>query len=59
MAQLAGRARLVAEAALDRGRGVVEVGGLLPFIPGDLLKLAAAALALPGAWVLLRRGEVR
>ncbi len=24
MAQLAGRARLVAEAALDRGRGVVE-----------------------------------
>lgn len=34
-------------------------GGLLPFIPGDLLKLAAAALALPGAWALLRRGEVR
>jgi len=34
-------------------------GGLLPFIPGDLLKLAAAAFALPGAWALLRRGEVR
>ncbi|MGH7394068.1 MAG: biotin transporter BioY [Candidatus Methylomirabilales bacterium] len=34
-------------------------GGLLPFIPGDLLKLAAAALALPGAWALVRRGAAR
>lgn len=33
--------------------------GLLPFIPGDLLKLAAAAFALPGAWILVGRGDVR
>lgn len=29
--------------------------GLLPFIPGDLLKLAAAASALPVGWALVRR----
>jgi len=29
--------------------------GLLPFIPGDLLKLALAALLLPAGWRLLRR----
>ena len=28
--------------------------GLLPFIPGDLLKLALAGAALPGAWRLVR-----
>jgi len=28
--------------------------GLLPFIPGDLAKIALAALALPGAWSWLR-----
>lgn len=50
--QTATRVSTLAEATVPRG-------GLLPFIPGDLLKLAAAALALPGAWVLLRRGEVR
>lgn len=33
--------------------------GLLPFIPGDLIKLAAAAVALPGAWALVRRGGLR
>ena len=33
--------------------------GFLPFIPGDLLKLAAAALVLPGAWALVRRGGAR
>ena len=30
-------------------------GGLYPFIGGDAVKLVAAALALPGAWVLVRR----
>ena len=29
--------------------------GLWPFIPGDLLKIALATGALPGAWVLIRR----
>lgn len=29
--------------------------GLLPFIPGDLLKLVLATLALPGGWALVRR----
>ena len=28
--------------------------GLIPFIPGDLVKMALAALALPGAWRLVR-----
>jgi len=31
--------------------------GMLPFLPGDAVKLAAAALALPGAWGLARPGE--
>jgi biotin transport system substrate-specific component len=30
-------------------------GGLLPFIIGDLLKLALAAVVLPSAWRLVRR----
>ena len=29
--------------------------GLLPFIPGDLLKIALAALALPGGWILMHQ----
>jgi biotin transport system substrate-specific component len=29
--------------------------GLIPFIPGDLVKMVLAALALPGAWRLVRR----
>ncbi len=29
--------------------------GLLPFIPGDLIKIAIAALVLPGAWSLVGR----
>ena len=29
--------------------------GLYPFIPGDALKLVAAALALPAAWRIVRR----
>jgi biotin transport system substrate-specific component len=30
------------------------VKGMLPFIPGDLLKIAFAAIALPGGWALVR-----
>lgn len=33
------------------------VGGLLPFIAGDLIKVALAAIALPGGWMLVRRGR--
>lgn len=29
--------------------------GLFPFLPGDALKIALAALALPGAWSLVQR----
>ncbi|HEX6289009.1 MAG TPA: biotin transporter BioY [Herpetosiphonaceae bacterium] len=29
--------------------------GVYPFLPGDLLKIAIAALVLPGAWALVRR----
>jgi biotin transport system substrate-specific component len=31
------------------------VDGVYPFVPGDLVKLYLAALALPGAWALVRR----
>jgi biotin transport system substrate-specific component len=33
--------------------------GLLPFIPGDLIKLVVAAILLPTAWAFVRsfRGE--
>lgn len=37
---------------------VVETG-LLPFIAGDLLKVALAALLLPSAWALVGRGHER
>ncbi len=33
----------------------VAAAGLLPFLPGDALKLALASAALPGAWALLGR----
>jgi biotin transport system substrate-specific component len=37
------------------GWGRVVALGLAPFVVGDLLKLALAALALPGGWALLGR----
>lgn len=49
--------RVVGGVALGWERAVTL--GLLPFIPGDLIKLAAAAVALPGAWALVRRGGLR
>lgn len=30
---------------------------VLPFLPGDAIKIALAALALPGGWALLRAGR--
>ena len=33
------------------------VKGMVPFIPGDLLKIALAAVALPGGWALVRRHD--
>jgi biotin transport system substrate-specific component len=35
------------------------VQGMFIFIPGDLVKIAIAALALPGGWALARRGGER
>lgn len=31
------------------------LGGMLPFIPGDLFKLVVAALLLPSAWAIVRK----
>jgi biotin transport system substrate-specific component len=39
------------------GAGHVLAAGLLPFIPGDLLKLALAAALLPSGWALLGRAQ--
>lgn len=39
--------------------GAVFAAGLLPFVPGDVIKAALAALAFPAAWRLARRGEPR
>ncbi|HEU4322043.1 MAG TPA: biotin transporter BioY [Roseiflexaceae bacterium] len=46
--------------ALILVRGSADLGALLgsavlPFLPGDALKIMLAALALPGGWALLRR----
>jgi biotin transport system substrate-specific component len=30
-------------------------GGVVPFLPGDAVKIAIAAVALPGTWALVRR----
>ena len=35
--------------------GTVFQSGLYPFVIGDLVKIVAAALALPSGWLLLRR----
>src|ERR671921_1757190 len=39
--------------------GTALIQGMLIFIPGDLVKIAIAALALPGGWALARRGGDR
>jgi biotin transport system substrate-specific component len=35
------------------GAGRVLETGLLPFIPGDLLKVVLAAVVLPSGWALI------
>lgn len=35
--------------------GTALLQGMLPFLPGDLLKIALAGLLLPGGWALVRR----
>ena len=42
-------------AATGFGAGDVLAKGLLPFVPGDLLKLAVAAILLRAGWGLVRR----
>ncbi len=46
---------LPADAAAAWGCADVWQCGLLPFIPGDLVKLIAVSLAVPAGWVLLDR----
>lgn len=38
---------------------IALVQGMLIFIPGDLIKIAIATLALPGGWALVRRNRDR
>lgn len=43
-------------------KGTLPIAALLsasvyPFIPGDLIKIAIAALALPGGWTIVRRAR--
>lgn len=40
------------------GSSNVWAMGLLPFIPGDILKIALAALLLPTGWAMLRRAKL-
>ncbi len=39
------------------GAGHVLAAGLLPFIPGDIVKVAAATALLPSAWLILGPGR--
>ncbi len=48
-----GLLRLAAFVPLDSLLSV----GLYPFVPGDLIKIALAAMALPGAWKALHRTQ--
>ncbi len=55
---LCGFAWLASAMALVRGSadlGALLGSAVLPFLPGDALKIVLAALALPGGWALLRR----
>ncbi|MGF1663384.1 MAG: biotin transporter BioY [Kineosporiaceae bacterium] len=40
---------------LGFGPGEAVTGGVLPFLPGDAIKIAIAAGVLPSAWLLVRR----
>ncbi len=37
------------------GLGTAFIQGMLPFLPGDVIKTALAAMLLPGGWALVRR----
>jgi len=50
---------LPADSATDWGCADLWQCGLLPFIPGDLAKVIAASLALPGGWALRDRLAAR
>ncbi len=50
---------LPADVATVWGCADVWQCGLLPFIPGDLVKLIAASLAVPAGWALLDRFTIR
>lgn len=60
MAMLAGEVAIYALGLVSLARFVpadrLLIAGLYPFIPGDLVKVVLAALALPAAWRLLSRG---
>ncbi|MBE3111776.1 MAG: biotin transporter BioY [Acidobacteria bacterium] len=45
--------------ALFVGPRHVLQSGLLPFIPGDLVKIAAVTAALPGGWSAMKRFGIR
>ena len=59
LAMLAGNAAIYVIAlpwlAFFVGADQVLTAGLIPFIPGDLLKIVLAAAVLPGAWALIGR----
>jgi biotin transport system substrate-specific component len=42
---------------IDHSLYAAFLGGMLPFIPGDLLKLFIAAGLLPGAWAIVRKNK--
>lgn len=50
-----GVAGLVAIASLDLQAAIV--GGVAPFLVGDAVKVALAAVLLPGTWRLVHRGD--
>ena len=60
-AMLAGSAVILVSGAAVLTRFVPEsrvlTAGVLPFLPGDLVKAVSAALVLPGAWRVLRRRD--
>ena len=43
--------------ALDYSVGTALAKGVVPFLIGDAIKAAAAALLLPGAWRLIGKGN--
>ncbi len=63
LAMLAGQAAIYACGLAWLARFVpaeaVLAAGVLPFLPGDAIKLAIATLTLPGAWRLLGHGGRR